>query len=222
MSSLNARLEASGTELKTLPKGGLTKRVMDVALASSMLLAFLPLMVFISLLIATRDGGKVYFGHERIGFGGRRFRCLKFRSMVADSDAVLARHLAENPTARREWEDSHKLRHDPRVTPLGRFLRETSLDELPQLINVIRGEMSLVGPRPIVSSEVPRYASNINAYYSVRPGVTGLWQVSGRSDLGYARRVSLDSQYVSEWSIWGDVRILMKTVWVVFTRSGSY
>ncbi len=222
MSSLNARLDATNTALKAYPKGGLPKRIMDLTIASALLVAFLPLMAFISLLIAAGDRGQIYYGHERIGFAGRRFRCLKFRSMVVDSEKVLARHLADNPGALREWEATHKLRCDPRVTKLGRFLRETSLDELPQLINVIRGDMSLVGPRPIVLSEVPRYASEIDAYFSVRPGVTGLWQVSGRSDVPYDQRVSLDSHYVSNWSIWVDLRILLKTIKVVFSRDGSY
>jgi len=222
MSSLNARLDASGTALRSYPRGGLTKRVIDLTLAAVLLVACLPLMVFIGLLIAASDPGQVYFGHERIGFGGRRFRCLKFRSMVTDADAVLWRHLAENPAAKREWESSRKLRHDPRVTRLGRFLRETSLDELPQLINVIRGDMSLVGPRPIVLNEIPRYAGSIDAYFSARPGITGLWQVSGRSDVGYERRVRLDVHYVSNWSIRTDMLILLKTAKVVFSRDGSY
>jgi lipopolysaccharide/colanic/teichoic acid biosynthesis glycosyltransferase len=164
----------------------------------------------------------VLYGHDRIGYKGRRFRCLKFRSMVPDADIVLARYLADNPAARAEWDACQKLRHDPRITPLGRFLRTTSLDELPQLFNVIRGDMSLVGPRPIVHAEMVRYGKRIEAYTCARPGITGLWQVSGRSDVDYGSRVMLDSHYVSTWSLPGDVLILLRTVKVVFSQSGSY
>jgi len=142
--------------------------------------------------------------------------------MVPNSAEVLDRYLAQNVAARIEWEASQKLRHDPRITPVGKFLRVTSLDELPQLINVLRGDMSLVGPRPIVQAEVARYGSNIEAYASTRPGITGLWQVSGRSDVDYDRRVMLDTTYVSNWSLPGDLLILCRTVKVVFSQSGSY
>jgi lipopolysaccharide/colanic/teichoic acid biosynthesis glycosyltransferase len=142
--------------------------------------------------------------------------------MVPNGDEVLAHYLAGNPAAQAEWDATQKLRRDPRITPLGRFLRATSLDELPQLINVIRGEMSLVGPRPIVHAEVIRYGSQIDAYTCARPGITGLWQVSGRSDVDYGRRVMLDSHYVSTWSLPGDVLILLRTVKVVFSQTGSY
>lgn len=175
-----------------------------------------------ALVIYSTERGPILYGHDRIGYKGRRFKCLKFRSMVPNGDVVLAEHLANNPAARAEWDATQKLRDDPRITPLGRFLRTTSLDELPQLWNVIRGDMSLVGPRPIVHSEMVRYGNRIEAYTCARPGITGLWQVSGRSDVDYGRRVQLDSHYVSTWSLPGDVVILLRTVKVVFSQSGSY
>ncbi|RYE09981.1 MAG: sugar transferase [Hyphomicrobiales bacterium] len=223
MSILNAGL--GGAAVATAgrgPRGGTLKRAFDFTCALLMLIAFLPLMGFVALLMQSFDRGPVLFGHSRIGFNGRVFKCLKFRSMVPDAAEVLERHLAENPAARAEWDASQKLRDDPRVTALGRFLRSTSLDELPQLINVLRGDMSLVGPRPIVHAELPRYGSDVEAYMAARPGITGLWQVSGRSDTDYDRRVQLDSEYVQNWSLFGDVAILLRTVKVVFSRSGSY
>lgn len=222
MSIVNAELDISSQSSKTkVPKGGVSKRAFDVLAASTMLLFALPAIFFIAVIMFSTDRGPIFFGHERIGHNGKRFRCLKFRSMVVDSQRALARHLELFPQARTEWEATQKLRDDPRVTPLGRFLRVTSLDELPQLLNVIRGDMSLVGPRPIVHDEVVRYASEIEAYASTRPGITGLWQVSGRSDVDYDQRVRLDSQYVREWSFAGDLVILLKTVKVVVSRTGS-
>lgn len=221
VSIANSGLEVA-TDLGRLPRGGNPKRLFDLAAASALLLALLPLMLFVALVIYSFERGPILYGHDRVGYRGRRFRCLKFRSMVANSAEVLERHLAENQQARAEWDASQKLRDDPRITPLGRFLRVTSLDELPQLVNVIRGEMSLVGPRPIVQAEVIRYGSKIDAYTSARPGITGLWQVSGRSDVDYDRRVQMDTTYVSTWSLPGDVAILLRTVKVVFSQSGSY
>jgi lipopolysaccharide/colanic/teichoic acid biosynthesis glycosyltransferase len=147
---------------------------------------------------------------------------LKFRTMVVNAEATLARHFEKNPAARQEWEATQKLRDDPRVTPLGRFLRATSLDELPQLFNVLAGDMSLVGPRPIVRGEIIRYGTYFEDYASARPGLTGLWQVSGRSDVDYDKRVALDRSYVMGWSLSGDLMILLRTVKVVFSRVGSY
>jgi len=222
MSTIESGLQRTNLARPLVPKGGAVKRSLDVALASAALFAFLPLMAFIALFVFASDRGPIFFGHERIGFNGRRFRCLKFRSMAANSAELLEAHLARDAAARCEWNESQKLRNDPRVTALGRFLRSTSLDELPQLINVIRGDMSLVGPRPIVQAEVPRYAERIQAYLCTRPGITGLWQVSGRSDVDYDRRVDFDVDYVRNWSIAGDVSILVRTIGVVFTRVGSY
>jgi lipopolysaccharide/colanic/teichoic acid biosynthesis glycosyltransferase len=213
--------EVSGVPSSDLPKGGKLKRSFDIGAAAILLFLALPAMLLIAMLIAALDPGPVFFGHERIGYKGRRFRCLKFRSMVVNSSEVLARHLEASPAARAEWNATQKLCADPRITPLGQFLRVTSLDELPQLINVLKGEMSLVGPRPIVQAEVGRYAGAIAAYWSVRPGITGLWQVSGRSDLDYNRRVALDEQYVHTWSMPNDFNILLRTLWVVLARKGS-
>jgi lipopolysaccharide/colanic/teichoic acid biosynthesis glycosyltransferase len=150
------------------------------------------------------------------------FKCLKFRSMIHNSQAVLERHLAESEQARAEWAADHKLKNDPRVTRFGAFLRSSSLDELPQLINVLKGEMSLVGPRPIVQGEVPKYDRDIAHYYRVSPGITGLWQVSGRNDVTYDQRVQMDSWYVRNWSLWHDIAIMCKTIPALLKRSGAY
>ena len=222
MSIINAELGPSSYSAKAaIPRGGVAKRSFDIATATTMLVFALPAMLFIALIMFSTDRGPIFFGHERIGHNGKRFKCLKFRSMVVNSQEALKRHLELFPQARAEWEATQKLRNDPRITRLGHFLRITSLDELPQLINVIRGDMSLVGPRPIVQDEVVRYADEIAHYAAVRPGITGLWQVSGRSDVGYDQRVQLDSLYVREWSFVGDMVILAKTVKVVALRTGS-
>jgi Undecaprenyl-phosphate galactose phosphotransferase WbaP len=220
MSIINAEMDSSSSNTG-LPKGGTAKRAFDVVAASAMLVFALPTMFFIAVILYSTDRGPIVFAHERVGHNGKRFRCLKFRSMVVDSQAALRRHLEASAQARAEWEANQKLTDDPRITPIGRFLRATSLDELPQLINVIRGDMSLVGPRPIVEDEVVRYADEIQHYAAVRPGITGLWQVSGRSDVDYDQRVELDSRYVREWSFTGDIVILIKTVKVVLLRTGS-
>ncbi|RAK52641.1 sugar transferase [Phenylobacterium deserti] len=197
-------------------------RLFDIVIASAALLFLAPLMGAIALLVWAHDGGPVLFGHSRIGFEGRTFRCWKFRSMVIDAEARLAALLARDPQARAEWEADHKLRRDPRITALGRFLRVSSLDELPQLFNVLRGEMSLVGPRPIVLAEVPRYGRWFSRYCEVKPGITGLWQVSGRNDVDYRQRVAMDVLYAKRWSAQTYVRILFATVPAVLARKGSY
>lgn len=197
------------------------KRLFDIVGASLCLIFFAPLLAVLYLLVRS-DGGPALFGHTRIGARGRAFTCWKFRSMVVDADSVLHEVLERDPLARREWENDFKLRNDRRVTRLGAILRTTSLDELPQLFNVLRGEMSLVGPRPIVSAEVPRYGQAIDAYAQCRPGLTGLWQVSGRNDVTYNERVRLDVTYVSQWSLLLDVRIVLKTLSVIVKRSGAY
>ena len=222
MSITNAEVGPPDGQSNSGTKRGLgTKRTFDVMVATAMLLFALPAMFFIAVIMFSTDRGPILFSHERIGQNGKRFRCLKFRSMVVDSQEALRRHLEMFPQARAEWEATQKLRDDPRITPLGRFLRVTSLDELPQLINVIKGDMSLVGPRPIVQDEVVRYADQIEHYAAVRPGITGLWQVSGRSDVDYEQRVQLDTLYVREWSFIGDLVIMLKTVKVVVLRTGS-
>ncbi|GFZ92221.1 undecaprenyl-phosphate galactose phosphotransferase WbaP [Elstera cyanobacteriorum] len=192
----------------------------DLLMASVMMLACLPLFALFAWLIS-RDGGPVLFRHRRVGQRGKPFDCLKFRTMVPDAQRVLEEHLRRNPDDAAEWEQNFKLRNDPRVTPIGRFLRSTSLDELPQLINVLRGEMSLVGPRPITEAELSYYGRDVMFYLEIRPGITGLWQVSGRSDTSYAQRVMFDTWYVKNWTLWHDIAILLKTIPVVFGRKGA-
>jgi lipopolysaccharide/colanic/teichoic acid biosynthesis glycosyltransferase len=186
-----------------------------------LLMAFAPLMLCIAWRIWREDGAPVLFAHWRVGQRGHLFRCLKFRSMVRSADLVLAELLAHDANARDEWVRDHKLRDDPRVMRVGRFLRRTSLDELPQLLNVLRGEMNLVGPRPVVVQEVPRYGEHKQHYLSVKPGMTGLWQVSGRNNLTYAQRVALDARYVETRSLRRDLSILLRTVSVLVTRDGA-
>ncbi|HYC05669.1 MAG TPA: undecaprenyl-phosphate galactose phosphotransferase WbaP [Azospirillaceae bacterium] len=197
------------------------KRAFDVSVASLLLLALAPFFL-IAMAMIRRDGGPAFFAHKRVGMNGRMFGCMKFRTMVTNSDEVLRRVLESDPQARAEWEADFKLRNDPRITAIGRFLRRTSLDELPQLINVLKGEMSLVGPRPIVEAEIVRYGDDFRYYLETRPGLTGLWQVSGRNDASYAQRVKLDAWYVKNWSLWHDITILLKTVRVVLTAKGAY
>ena len=198
------------------------KRSLDIAGACGLLATLFPLLLVVSALVKA-DGGPVLFAHERVGRGGRRFGCLKFRSMVVDSAARLEALLAADSSARAEWEATRKLKSDPRVTRIGRFLRATSLDELPQLINVLRGEMSLVGPRPVPAAELAEhYGAAAALYASVRPGITGLWQVSGRSDTSYPARVALDLRYAADPTLFGDLRILLKTPAAVLLRRGAY
>jgi lipopolysaccharide/colanic/teichoic acid biosynthesis glycosyltransferase len=198
------------------------KRVFDV-LASVVLLALLAPAFLVIMLLVRRDGGPAFYGHRRVGREGVSFFCLKFRTMVVNGDEVLKTHLAANPPAAAEWEARRKLVNDPRVTKVGQFLRKTSLDELPQLINVIRGEMSLVGPRPVVAAELQSHfcQDGSAAYLAVPPGITGLWQISGRSDTTYAQRVALDIQYVRTRSFWRDLLILLRTIPAVLLRRGA-
>jgi len=202
------------------PGARLVKRAFDLACGGLLLIVLAPLLAGVALRIAL-GGGPVLFAHERVGQGGRRFRCYKFRTMVPDAEARLEA-LLRNPAWRRQWEESRKLRDDPRVTPFGHFLRRTSLDELPQLFNVLRGDMSLVGPRPVVTEELARYGEHVAEYLQVRPGITGLWQISGRSDADYDSRVRLDSWYVRNWNLWYDTVILMLTVQKVVRGEGAY
>jgi len=191
-----------------------------VALLALVFLA--PIMLCVALAVYMQDGGAVVFAHRRIGRHGRHFHCLKFRSMAVDAEARLQQLLASDPVARAEWEKDHKLRNDPRVTRLGAFLRKTSLDELPQLFNVLRGEMSLVGPRPIVDGEVAKYGRRFEQYCAVKPGITGLWQVSGRNDTTYRARVAMDCIYARRRNVGMDAFIIAATVPAVLTRRGSY
>ncbi len=204
----------------TAPINRFLKNIFDQIVAVLLVILFAPLFLGLTILVR-RDGGPALFQHRRIGAGGRAFSCMKFRTMVVDADRQLQRVLATDPAAAAEWEADQKLSTDPRITRIGQFLRRSSLDELPQLFNVLRGEMSLVGPRPIVTAEVARYGDDIEYYYEAKPGITGLWQVSGRNDTGYARRVKLDVWYVRNWALWHDVAILLKTIPAVFLRRGA-
>ena len=197
-------------------------RAIDMLVALAILVFVAPMMLAIGLLIRRSDPGPVFFGHERVGRDRRRFRCWKFRSMATDAEQRLQDLLARDAQARAEWDRDHKLRDDPRITRLGAFLRKSSLDELPQLFNIIRGEMSLVGPRPIVEAEIPRYGRYFRHYCTVRPGLTGLWQVSGRSDVSYEQRVAMDVTYVRSKCLVLDLQILLKTIPAVLVRKGSY
>ncbi len=198
------------------------KRGFDILGALALLTVLLPLFALIALFVKA-DGGPAFYAHERVGRGGQRFGCLKFRSMVVDADRRLAALLEIDPAARAEWEACRKLKRDPRVTWIGRFLRASSLDELPQLLNVLRGEMSLVGPRPVQAAELAlHYGAAAEHYLSVRPGITGLWQVSGRSDTSYATRVALDVQYATNPSLLTDLMILLRTPAAVLLRRGAY
>lgn len=212
-----------GSEIRTIDGRGpsVAKRVLDVALAGLAALFFAPFFLLIAGLILLTDGRPVFFGHRRVGRGGREFACLKFRTMCKDADERLADHLAGNDIARREWETRRKLSRDPRITGVGVFLRKTSLDELPQLFNILRGDMAVVGPRPVVQDEAQYYGSDFTAYKSVRPGLTGLWQVSGRSDTGYGERVALDAHYVKNQSLLMDLRIIARTAVVVVSGTGA-
>ncbi len=202
------------------PLPRLIKMAFDIIAAAVGVILALPVLLIIAALVKL-DGGPAFYGHVRVGAGAQPFRCLKFRSMVVNSENVLNDLLAADPAAAAEWEMTQKLRNDPRITRIGRFLRSTSLDELPQLLNVLRLEMSLVGPRPIVRAEVPHYGDDITYYYETRPGLTGLWQVSGRTETTYARRVQLDTWYVKNWTLWHDIAILAKTVPAVLKRRGA-
>ncbi|SAK49569.1 transmembrane sugar transferase [Caballeronia temeraria] len=201
--------------------GDFTKRAIDISASLTLLVVLLPVLIALAGIVS-KDGGVAIFSHERIGRGGRTFKCLKFRSMVKDADAVLSELLAKDPRAREEWNRDFKLKDDIRITPVGRILRRTSLDELPQLWNVLRGDMSLVGPRPIVQKELLRYGADARFYLMVKPGMTGLWQVSGRNNIDYATRVSLDVSYVKDRSLLLDVTILLRTFKVVFEKDGAY
>lgn len=190
-------------------------RALDLIVACGLLLAFLPLMAFCAIAIRFSSPGPLLFRQPRIGRGGRDFTCLKFRTMVVDADAKMAQFLEANSDAKTEWETVQKLQRDPRVTWIGQFLRRYCLDELPQLFNVIAGQMSVVGPRPIVASEVERYGSKFKDYCSVKPGLTGLWQISGKHELSYDERVRLDSSYARSKSVRSDIVILWRTVPIV-------
>lgn len=198
------------------------KRLFDVIVSMTLLVVLLPLLLLLALAVAL-DGGPAMFRHRRIGRHNCAFGCLKFRSMSVTAEQDLAAHLAANPEAAAEWAAQRKLQHDPRITRLGAILRATSLDELPQLFNVLRGEMSLIGPRPVVPEELEEHYGTVGrrAYAATSPGITGLWQVSGRSSTSYAERVRLDIAYVNGWSLQQDMSILLRTIPAVLRRKGA-
>ena len=198
------------------------KRTFDFVVTLIGLICISPVLLGIAIAIKLSSPGPIVFAHQRLGRNGKHFPCYKFRTMVVNSQEVLEDYLAKNPEARKEWNENFKLKDDPRVTKIGAFLRKTSLDELPQLWNVLKGDMSLVGPRPIIDAEVQKYGKHIQDFYMVRPGITGLWQVSGRSDTTYEERVQLDSWYVRNWSVWLDIIYLIRTVKIVLTKDGAY
>lgn len=199
-----------------------SKRLLDIALSSLGILALLPVFVVLALCVRFSSPGTIFYGQERYGRNGSIFKALKFRTMVPNADRVLARYLETHPELLFEWQRDHKLRRDPRITTAGRWLRRLSLDELPQLFNVLLGQMSLVGPRPIVEAEIAKYGECYSLYTRVRPGITGLWQVSGRNNTTYDERVSFDEFYVNNWSIWLDAYILFRTFRTLATAEGAY
>jgi exopolysaccharide production protein ExoY len=212
----------NGAELVVPGVGDWRKRGLDIVIASAGLLLLMPLMLMIAFLVKISSPGPAIYGHQRVGLGGKPFKCLKFRTMVSNGDDVLKRHMMRSEEARREWEATRKLKYDPRVTAVGAVLRSTSVDELPQLINVLRGEMSIVGPRPVVQDELRHYGVYSSHYCSARPGLTGLWQVSGRSDVTYEARVNFDRLYCENWSLTKDLVLIARTVPAVLSRKGTY
>ncbi|CAD0186659.1 Undecaprenyl phosphate N,N'-diacetylbacillosamine 1-phosphate transferase [Ruegeria sp. THAF57] len=220
-----SRFQGSKTQepaAQTTPNGfytGIGKRVFDVSLALLLLPALAP-VIFVLWCLVRRDGGPGFFGHTRIGKGGKPFKCWKIRSMVVDAEEKLQAYLDANPDAAAEWERDHKLTIDPRINRLGDILRKTSLDELPQIWNVLKGEMSFVGPRPVVAVELIKYGSSASAYLAQKPGITGLWQVSGRNDISYRERVEMDVAYLAARSFLKDVKIISLTASAVFLRTG--
>lgn len=217
--------ETNFSEKSGASHAAFVKRAFDVVVASMMFVLFLPLLALVSAIILIFDGPSVFFAHERVGRNGKTFKCLKFRTMVKNADVVLQEILESDGEARREWEMHRKLKNDPRIVPvIGKFLRKTSLDELPQIINVLRGDMSLVGPRPIVDEELAFYGAARKLYLSVRPGLTGPWQIGNRSDETYENRVKQDVDYIENWSLKRDMRIVTSTA-VMFLKGrapGAY
>ena len=196
-------------------------RILDVCVAVTMLIVLLPVMLVIPIGILISDPGPIFFAQKRVGKNGRIIKCLKFRTMCVDADEKLKKLLATSPRLREEWKEKQKLDRDPRITRFGQFLRQSSLDELPQLFAIVMGDMSLVGPRPIIEAEIPRYGRFITSYLSVKPGLTGLWQVTGRNNTTYRRRVATDVFYVRSKSLWLDLKILLATIPAVLTGRGS-
>ena len=215
----SAKLATQANALQ--PVGGRIKRAFDVAASVFLIISLFPLLLGLIIMLRATDRGPLFYGHERIGHNGRKFQCLKFRSMAVNGDAILAAYLRDNPEQRKIWEEERKLDDDPRVTPMGAILRKLSLDELPQIINVLRGDMSLVGPRPVTLGELDKYSSSRSHYLMTRPGITGLWQISGRSDTSFQQRVCMDRLYVSNWTMLSDLKILIMTLPAVILAKGA-
>jgi exopolysaccharide production protein ExoY len=207
-----AKAGAAAPLSSVAPVGTSSKRALDIALALFGIVALAPLLLICYLLTITTSSGPALFRHRRVGFGGKRFDCLKFRTMRTDASERLQQLLESDPSVADEWATSQKLKRDPRVTKFGAVLRKSSLDELPQLFNVLRGEMSIVGPRPVTDEELERYTTSVAAYLACRPGITGLWQVSGRSTTSYEKRVACDAFYAQNWSMALDAKILIVTL----------
>jgi exopolysaccharide production protein ExoY len=198
------------------------KRIFDIVAAAAAIALLSPLFAMLALMVKLSDRGPVFYAHRRIGRNGNIFYCLKFRTMVMNGDEVLARHFAENPKTREEWLATRKLQDDPRITRVGQVLRKLSLDELPQVFNILMGHMSVVGPRPVVKDELEMYGPAADCYLRSRPGLTGLWQVSGRNDVSYGMRVAFDQHYVENWSFLSDIKIIVLTVPAIIASRGSY
>ena len=220
------RLDSIGKGVDSFPFDRFRYRYVKRAFDISVILLFAPILplvfAIICLVVRLSSPGPIFFGHRRIREHGNSFTMWKFRTMCVNSSNVLELYLESNPESRIEWQETHKLKNDPRVSPVGNFLRRTSLDELPQLWNVLCGSMSLVGPRPITPAEISKYGSLITYYTRVRPGITGLWQVSGRNEISYSQRVQLDATYALEWSLGRDILILCRTVVSIVRRHGAY
>jgi exopolysaccharide production protein ExoY len=220
MSDIADRRDRSISRLR--PVGGVTKRIIDIVLASIGIVILLPLFSLCALAILLTSRGSVLFRHRRVGFQGRHFDCLKFKTMEPDASERLSEYLGSNPRAAQEWAETRKLRYDPRVSPFGAVLRKTSLDELPQLFNVLTGEMSIVGPRPVTDEELEMYGLRVSAYLACKPGITGLWQVSGRSKTSYRERVVLDCVYAKNWSHALDAKTMLVTLPVLLGSDDAY
>ena len=215
------KLDAAVIDTKKPSISEMLRAGFDRGFALAALIFFAPFLLTVCVLLLVREGRPIFFGHTRIGKNGKTFKCLKFRTMAVDADERLAHLLKHDAEARKEWETTQKLENDPRVTCIGLFLRKTSLDELPQFFNVLKGDMAIVGPRPIVAAEVIRYGKHFGAYAPVKPGITGFWQVSGRSDVSYEDRVAMDVDYVNNRPFSRDIRIIVKTVRVVLAGDGA-
>jgi exopolysaccharide production protein ExoY len=215
------RIQSSSLS-RVKPVGLSRKRLVDIALASFGIVLLCPLLLLCFAACLLASPGPALFGHRRIGFQGKYFRCFKFRTMVINGDEILREYLAAHPEANAEWEATRKLRFDPRVTAIGSILRKTSLDEIPQLFNVLRGEMSIVGPRPVTEEELARYSTSVGSYLACRPGITGLWQVSGRSGTTYRKRVAYDTYYARHWSMVLDAKIMIATLPALLDSDNAY